>query len=370
MGLKMAIDLLWVRPRQVGGIEAYIRNLLDGFVMLENDYDFYLLVSKDNSYSFEHYTNDERFHLHICDMTSQNVGKRIIWQNLYMGNEIKKIGLNLCFEPYYCKPLMGTNGITFFTTIHDLQAIHYPHYFSRFKVWWLKLSWWNSVRTSKIIFAISNFVREDIIERLKANPQKIKTIYNPITVNMEQIDDIKNIEDKYSITEKNFFFTVSSLLPHKNIRVLLDVMRIIKEQNLNLPKKLIVSGIGGKTKKELEKKISEYGLEENIQLTKFIDDAERNSLYKCCYAFLFPSVFEGFGMPPIEAMLFKTPVVTTKMASLEEVTQGKANYVLNPFDPNEWIEKIKTCKVSDIDFFRYDKENIAKRYLAVFKGEV
>lgn len=365
--LRLAIDLLWVRPKQVGGIESVARNLLDGFMLLDDDFEFWLLVSKDNADSFKHYTKDSRFHIEVCDIESANVGKRIIWQNLHLGKKIKSLGLNKCFEPYYCKPILGTHGIDFITIIHDLQAIHYPEYFSKGKVAWMKLSWWNAVRTSKKIAAISEYVRNDILEHYDVDPDKIVTIYDPITVDLNDVAEAKIIEERYGVKPGEFFFTVSSLLPHKNITTLLDVMKKIKDDNITLPDKLIVSGVGGKSREPLMAKITHYRLEENVQLTSFIESKERNALYKYCRAFLFPSVFEGFGMPPIEAMLFGVPVVTTRKTCLEEVTQGKANYVDDPYDVEEWIKVIAIARNQGVNESLYNANAISHKYLQIFE---
>ena len=100
-------------------------------------------------------------------------------------------------------------------------------------------------------------------------------------------------------------------------------------------------------------------------LTGFIENSIRNMLYKNCYAFLFPSIFEGFGMPPIEAMLLGATVVTTRCTSIPEVTQNRANYVDNPFDEREWIDRIKTAenRDSEMDFKAYDEKKLAETYL-------
>lgn len=365
---RCAIDLLWVRPKQVGGIESVIRNLLDGFSLLEDDFEFWLLVSKDNADSFQKYSKDSRFCLEICDIESANIGKRIIWQNLHLGRKIKSLGLNKCFESYYCKPILGTKGVSFITVIHDLQAIHYPEYFSKGKVAWMKFSWWNTVRTSKKVVAISKYVRKDILEHYKINPENVITIYDPITIDMNDVSDPTFIERKYGIKKGEFYVTVSSLLPHKNISVLLDVMKEIKERNIDLPRKLIVSGVGGKSKEELLERIKSLGLEDNIQLTTFIENNERNALYKNCKAFLFPSVFEGFGMPPIEAMLFDTPVITTRKTSLEEVTQGKVNYVNDPYNAHEWVTCMQNLDRPNYNkklFDKYNIKTIASQYLQI-----
>lgn len=367
MDVKLAIDLLWVRPKKVGGIESYIRNLLDGFSSIEDSFEFWLIVSKDNKNTFVHYEKDERFHIYVCNIDSENVSKRIIWQNLHLGKEIKKLGLRVCFEPYYCKPFLGTQGIDFITTIHDLQALHYPEYFSKGKVLWMKVSWWNAIKTSKKIVAISDYVKNDIIENYYVDSNKIEVIYNAISINQEEVQSQPYIENKYGVEPDGYYFTVSSLLPHKNIETLIKVFCELKNSSIDLPCNLIVSGVGGKSRCELEKLIIENGLSENIQLTEFIDDSERNALYKFCKAFLFPSVFEGFGMPPVEAMEMGTPVITTRKTCLEEVTQGKANYVDDPYNVYEWIEVIQNCQYHEIDFSLYDKEAIAKKYMKEFK---
>ena len=156
------------------------------------------------------------------------------------------------------------------------------------------------------------------------------------------------------------------MLPHKNLETLLRVIDKIVKSNIALPRKLIISGVGGKERGNLENKISELGLKDYIQLTPFISNADMYALYKYCYVFLFPSIYEGYGMPPIEAMLLGTPVVTTRRTSIEEVTQGKANYVDDPFNVDEWIDRIQHKQFQALDFSVYDKKNVAKQYYDLF----
>ena len=108
-------------------------------------------------------------------------------------------------------------------------------------------------------------------------------------------------------------------------------------------------------------------MKDNVIFTGFVDDATRNGLYTYCRAFLFPSVFEGFGMPAVEAMFLGKPVLTTRCASIPEVTQNKANYVDDPYNVNEWIDKMIRLpeKSEDIDFMRYDELVVAKEYIRV-----
>ena len=365
--MKFAVDLLWVRHNKVGGIETYIRNLLDGFLLLDEDFNFVLLVSKDNAETFKSYLHDGRFSIEECEIESSDVSKRIVWQNLHLGRKIKELGINFCFEPYYCKPILGCRGINFITTIHDLQSRHYPQYVSKIKAIWMRISWFSAIKSSKKIVAISNYVAEDILKNYnKLARGKVVTIRNAASVETDNIVTFDEIKDKFNVEKNNYFFTVSSLLPHKNLDTLLLVMNKIVKDNIALPKKLIISGVGGKEKNSLQDKIIVLDLEGNIELTPFVTDSEMYALYKYCYAFLFPSIYEGFGIPPIEAMLLGTAVVTTRKTAIEEITQGKANYVDNPFDINEWIDRIQHIKYTPLDASVYDKKLVARQYYDLF----
>lgn len=361
---KIAIDLLWVRPGEVGGTEFYIKNLLDGFCRLTGNFCFVLLVAKDNYDTFSKYKSDKRFIVLRADIKSCNITKRIIWQNLHQNKFLKRNGIKKCFEPVYCKPWF--NGcIEYICVIHDLQALHYPHYHPFHEVLFSRMCWRFDIWNAKRIITISEWVKKDILYRYNRNEKEIKVIYNPVQAKKEDVIPFVVIKEKYGIEEKQFYYTVSQLIPHKNLKTLLDVMVKIKKEQPGMPDKLLISGVNGNAAGELKTLILNKGLTNNVILTGFIDDKERNTLYQASNAFLYPSVFEGFGMPPIEAMMLGNVVITTSCTSIREVTQNKANYVKDPYDVNEWISKMKSPQnLSDqMDFDRYNPEKISKMYL-------
>lgn len=360
---KIAIDLLWVRPGKVGGTESFIRNLLDGFIKLKEDFAFTLLVSLDNADTFRHYENDKRYHLLIANIESANIAKRIIWQNLFQNRLLRKNGFKKCFEPVYCKPWLN-GGVQYVCVIHDLQAAHYPQYHPFHEVAYSRLCWRMDVINAAGILTISDWVRADIEQ--KYHRKDIEVIYNPVLVKADEVVDFELLREKYHLEKKQFFYTVSQMIPHKNLRTLIDMMsRIVNDRKEDaLPDKLVISGVNGNAAEELKKQIKEKNLQDAVVLTGFVSNEERNTLYQNCHTFLFPSVFEGFGMPPIEAMLFKARVITTRCASIPEVTQGKAVYVDDPYDVEEWIDKIRNSYSQEtMDFSVYDPERISKRYL-------
>lgn len=361
--MEIAIDLLWLRPRQVGGTEFYIRNLLDGFLALEEDFHFILLVSRDNRESLAHYAVDRRISLLVADVKSANIAGRILWQFFCQNRLLRRHHIRKCFIPVYCRPLFN-GGITYVNVIHDLQAAHYPEYHPFHEIAYSRLCWWLDVHFSRHIVAISDWVRTDIINRYHVRDDRITTIYNPITVDPEEIVSLSVLEEKYGIRDKGYYYTVSQLIPHKNLDTVIEVMRQIREQNIDLPHRLLISGVNGESRTKLERQIREKGLSKEVTLTGFVDSAERNALYKYSRAFLFPSVFEGFGMPTIEAMLFGTIVITTDRTCIPEVTQGKANYVADPYDVQEWICAMQkpVDRIDEMDFSMYDQKRLTRQY--------
>lgn len=363
MGEKIAIDLLWLRPGKVGGTEFFIRNLLDGFLQIEESFEFVLLLSKDNADTFGKYSEDKRFQSIIANIESKNIGKRIIWQNLFENRLLRKNKIKKCFVPVYCRPFFN-GGIQYASVIHDLQAFHYPYYHPAYEVWYSKLCWITDKYKSKGIAAISNYVKQDLIETYHIAADKIKVIYNSVIVDEKKAESLQALKERYRIEEGGYYYTIAQLIPHKNLPTLLAVMKKIKDENIALPHKLLVTGISGNASKEIENRILESGLKEDVILTGFISDSEKYGLYKYCKAFLFPSIFEGFGMPPIEAMLLGTTVITTKCTSIPEVTGGKANYVDDPYDEDQWISLMKKVNANqgELDKKLFEPSILATQY--------
>ncbi len=377
--LIFAINLLWVRPGKVGGTEPMIRNLLAGLQKLPNDFRSVLIVSKDNADSFSSYVQkDGRFSMIIADVYSENIGKRIVWQNLYLNRVLRKNGIRYCFSPVYDRPVLN-GGVTYVNTIHDIQAFHFPQYHPAYEVLYSKLIWMADKYNSAFNVCISDYVREDIEKTYHFKQEKTQVIYNPVSISRLSSDADEKIffglKNRYGISDRNYYYTLGQLIPHKNIGTLLKVMaKILDENQTEIAKgvlcgKLLISGIRGNASDEIQKEIQNLHLENVVYLTGFVSDEERNSLYAHTHAFLFPSVFEGFGIPPVEAMMCGTPVITTRCTCIPEVTQGLANYVNDPYDENEWIRVMKnfTNHSSELDTSRYQDYVIAEQYLDVLE---
>lgn len=367
--MRIGIDLLWVRPGKNGGTESYIRNLLDGFAQYGNsENEYYLYLSRDNAQSFEKYFSNTIFVKKVMPVESAGQAKRVLWENLHLSSQGRKDQLNLWFMPVYSRPFFMGGKIPCITVIHDLQGLHYPEYFSKGRNLFFRFSWWIDCHTSAKVVTISEFCKKDILSHYKIPADKVKVIYNPIIMD-EEITDFSILAEKYHIQSKQYFYTVSSLAKHKNLITLLKMIKLMKDEGES--PKLVITGVKVNAADEIMQYIADNDLEENIVYTGFISNEDRNALYDNCKVFLFPSVFEGFGMPPVEAMIRGIPVVTTKETSIYEVTQGKAIYVDMPKNASEWLHTIRNISGIKKSFVnQYDICSIADKYFELFKKEM
>ena len=366
---RVAIDLLWLRPGGVGGTEFFVRNLLDGFLSLPDDFKFVLLLSKDNESTFEHYLSDPRFEKIVANIQSKNIGKRIIWQFFCQNHFLRKHGIKYCFEPVYVRPLFN-GGIEYLSVIHDIQVYHYPQYHPFYENWYTKLCWHADKWFSKHIVASSNYVKDELVHLYHIREDKVSTIYIPVIVDLKQGCEWETIQNKYQVQKNGYYYTISQAIPHKNLETIIKALFELKQESNNEEIKLLISGISGNASASIDKLIHEYHLQQNVTLTGFISNEEKITLLQNCKLFLFPSVFEGFGIPPIEAMMCGAQVITTKCTCIPEVTQGKAIYVNDPYDVQEWAKIITSTGIDprqEIEFYQYDKSVIARQYLDTIK---
>jgi len=370
--MKILQSNIFLFPKKVGGAENYIYNLLDGFKKIGFDKQIDLVVNENVVHECDEIV---QAYAHIKVDVKHNRGV----YDYFLKYFVKNIGqYNIVFSPNYITPFLFTKKIKRVTTIYDVQYLHYPEFFSKKKRLWQYLSHLITLYRSDKVICISENVKDDLIHYFgKRFRKKIEVIYIPIDFSrFEQSEKCNEV----SINSK-YILSVAAQYPHKN---LLTLVKAFNKLNNEAGYKLVLAGqlgenLIGKYKKyhlELTQEIEKN--KDNIIVTGYVSNECLGYLYKNCDLFVFPSLFEGFGMPPVEAMGFGKPVITTKCASLKEVTMGDALYVENPEDDNE-LKVLMEQTLNDIDKYnqvfdktkdkikaKYNPEGIAKEYKQMF----
>ena len=245
---------------------------------------------------------------------------------------------NIFHSPFLAIPqqIIQEKNIKKFITIHDLTPFIYPEYCSPLTVEFLKTVY-NSIKPDTFVTCVSEATRQDFLAHMPLfDPAMVSVVYLAADSHFQCCTDTKLIQQirlKYGIPfESPYFLALSTLQPHKNFeRTINSFINLVKEEHIK-DLHLVIAGPAGLSGERIHKEIEKSGeLAGRIILTGYIPDEDLAPLYSGALAFLFPSLYEGFGLPPLEAMQCGTPVITSNNSSLPEVV-GDAAIMIDPKD--------------------------------------
>lgn len=250
-------------------------------------------------------------------------------------------------------------GIKTVLTIHDLIFMVHPEWYSPIDVWFYKQKFFRSVKQADSIIAISECTKKDIIKYGNVDEKKIKVIYqsfSPIFTQNVSPEDKQRIRQKYSLLN-DFILNVGTIERRKNVLLAVKAIKTLEQSGQN-DIHLVIVGRRTEYTEEICKYIKENNLSKKIHIINGVLFDELRVLYSLASVFVYPSIYEGFGIPIIEAIANKLPVIACKGSCLEEAGGKNSIYVENN-DVKAMAEAIKV--------FLYNKE---KRQQAIEKGLV
>lgn len=321
--IKIGLDLRYLNS-MTGGIKRYTEKVFQELLKIDQESFFPFGESNENlDFSLSH-----NYWLKIPISNDEMTNKYTAFN--YFVND-----LDVLFSTYF--PLTSHNNVNSVLTIHDLIPIIYPEYAIHQQTEkFFKEDIFEAANSAKVIIADSEATKKDIVNYFEISESKIKVVYLGCD-NLSEVEPDKNLLKKYNIFEANYILSVCTLEPRKNLNGVIEAFEKVKREKADL-KLVLVGALGWKYESLLEQiKGSMYY--EDIVVTGFVNDEELVSLYKFAEVFAFPSFYEGFGLPVLEAMAYGTPVVTANNSSLPEVG-GDACLYCNPYDTDDIKNKL------------------------------
>ena len=258
---------------------------------------------------------------------------RLYWMHMVLPGVIRKNRPDLCHFPNNSAPLHCP--VPYVITIHDVSLFRYGQYHPRSRLLALRLLLPIAARRAAAVITVSHHARRELTRVLKIPPEKIHVIHEAPPTHIRPVTNpaaLARIRRKYRLPSQ-FILYVGTIEPRKNLCRLVRAVGQL-HQNGRRPHLILVGPNGWLMNGSLDKEIEDCGLTDYVHYLGYVPQADLAGLYSLATLFAFPSLYEGFGLPPLEAMACGLPVLTSRESSMAEVCQSAA-WLVDPHDESD-----------------------------------
>jgi glycosyltransferase involved in cell wall biosynthesis len=333
---RVGINLLWMVPGVVGGSETYTTRTLRGLAERYSDLDYTLFALPEFAPVYPDLART--FKTVYAPVSGRRKPARVLaGENTWLARQCLKRRIDLVHHAGGVIPLVRPGRAVL--TIHDLQYVFYPEYFTRSKLAYLKRMVPRSADAARLILTPSEYTRRTVIDRLEADPSIVVVVPHGVS-QRESETAVTDVRASYDIAGR-FFLYPAATYPHKNHLVLVQALARLIETHPEVT--LVLTGTRGSeqwgtarsTEGRLAEEIRKLGIDERVRPLGYVPARDLDALYREAVALVFPSRFEGFGAPILEAWTRGCPVIAADATALPEIV-GDAGYLISPDNPEEW----------------------------------
>jgi glycosyltransferase involved in cell wall biosynthesis len=307
------------------GIGTYIRNLLRQLARRDRQTEFVLLCRPADAQTLA--SLGENFRPVV-----ETAGNYSIAEQFRIPLALRREGVTLFHAPHYVLPPLVTCRSV--VTIHDCIHLMFPQYLpNQFALTYAKTSMALASRRATRVMTVSESSKRDIIRFFDTDPDKISVIYNAYDERFgvePREDDVVRVRERFQLHDE-FVLYAGNVKPHKNLERLIEAFHIVRNRGLD-HLKLVLIGDEISKYAALRRAVHQHQLHKYVRFLGYLPEETLAVMYRLAGVFVFPSLYEGFGLPPLEAMASGTPVVTSNVSSLPEVA-GDAAVLVDPYDP-------------------------------------
>ncbi len=330
--MRVAINAMSVRANY-GGIGIYTKNLIEALAHIDKKNHYLLLLNVENYHDFR--IPRENFENLIVWAPFR---KYYIWEQFCLPFILKKRKIDLIHGPRAVLPLLCR--IKSVVTIHDLAFLFRPDFmpFNPIRYWDIFVK--RSVLKADHVIAVSENTKRDLVRSLSVPASKITVTYEGCNGNFKLISEsrtLARISQKYGLPRR-FILYVGTIEPRKNLNVLLFALEMLKRKH-GISAKLVMVGKKGWFYSDFFNTIYKLKLQDDITLLGYVQAEDLPYIYNLADVFVYPSKYEGFGLPLLEAMACGVPVISSNTSSIPEIL-GDAGSLFSPDDPGQLSESI------------------------------
>lgn len=334
-GVDVAVNLLWVAPGRVGGSEQYLERQLLGV----DDDDVAVSVYCTRSFAAAHPELVDRHRVVVAPGGQDWRPGRIAAEHSWLAMRTRRS--SVVHHGGGTTPLVGPRPIVL--TVHDLQYLTFPQYFSRARRAYLDMMMPRSVRRADVITVPTQYVRRTVIDAFGADPDRVVVVPHGVPPIADPgPEELAAVRRRAGIADRPYVVYPAITHPHKGHRILIDML-----DHLDPEVQLVLLGGRGAAEPDLAAAIDGSACSERVHRLGRVPDRERDALLAHAEALVFPSEYEGFGAPLVEAMALGTPVVCSQAPAVVEVV-GEAGIVVSERSGSEWAAAVERAR-SDRD---------------------
>jgi glycosyltransferase involved in cell wall biosynthesis len=335
--MRIGINALLVSAAQSyrnAGISRYTLSLLNALSAYDSKHEYSVFVSGPEAAEQVPATSNSAV---VMVGRLRHPARRVLWEHLIFAGEIRRRDLHLLHAPSNILPArLPCPGII---TIHDLAFLRFPHLFRPTRRAYQQFFTPRSAQHASLILAISEHTRQDIIELLKIPEERVRVVYPVLEERFRlpcSAETLQAFRQRHQLPE-HFILFLATLEPRKNIPRLLEAYRLLRRETL-LPHMLVLAGAKGWYVQTLEQQAHALGIQNDVRFIGYVPEDEKALWYHAADLFVYPSLYEGFGLPVAEAMACGLPIVTSNVSSLPEVVGDDAAFgeqaalTVNPYD--------------------------------------
>jgi glycosyltransferase involved in cell wall biosynthesis len=327
LNMRIGLNLLFLIPGEVGGTETYTRGLLKALAQTDPHSEYIVYINRESR--LLDFIRQPNFQIIECGINASNRAARLFWEQIILPEQVRRARIDVLHSLGYIAPLaLPCKSVI---TIHDLNYKFVPESMTPLTRLVQRIFVNGAARHAAHVITVSDFVRNQVLTYLKVPLQKVTTIHEAVerdAFTPEHPNPL--LLERYGI-RRPYVFAFSSQTPHKNIPALIYAFeRINREAQGKF--QLVIGGHQPRGSNRLDELAHNLGLSsEDVILTGYLEDTARNILLSNATVFAFPSLYEGFGLPALEAMSSGTALACSSRASLPEIAGDAAAY----FDPSD-----------------------------------